>query len=281
MRSTVAVLVILFAGGGGRNALAQPTREVTYNPRSVIRIDAHLRMTTLLVLPDTDEIRDFVCGDKDYWVIPGAENLAYIKPAKAGAATNLNLVTAAGQVYSFLLVEGPPDPDLKVYVVPDPNAAPATPAIRRAAAADLDAVRKEAAAAAERKPQAVLDRFKAGYPAQLRFPYAFKARAKPSHVTALCPDVGKPIVVIDRSDVKGLGPRLERIGESQLGRIAGLEAIDDRLRVAFGGSGGLFPNCVEIGRGRPADRRRGRRGVRIGHDVDLQIGIWRSLDQQE
>src|SRR5258708_26645101 len=30
-------------------------------------------------------------------------------------------------------------------------------------------------------------------------------------LAALCPDVGKPIVVIDRSDVKWLGPRLERI----------------------------------------------------------------------
>ncbi len=188
MRSTVAVLVMLFAGGAGRPALAQPTREVTYNPRSVIRIDARLRMTTLLVLPDTEEILDFVCGDKDYWVISGAQNLAYIKPAKAGAATNLNLVTASGHVYSFLLVEGSPDPDLKVYVVPDPNAPPTTPTIRRAAAADLDAVRKEAAAAAERNAQVVIDRFKAGYPTQLRFPYVFKARTKPFHVTAIYHD---------------------------------------------------------------------------------------------
>jgi type IV secretion system protein VirB9 len=196
---------MLFAGGAGRAALAQPTREVTYNPRSVIRIDAHLRMTTLLVLPDTEEILDFVCGDKDYWVISGAQNLAYIKPAKAGAATNLNLVTASGQVYSFLLVEGSPDPDLKVYLVPDPSAPPATPAIRRAAAAGLDAIRKEAAAAreeadrakrdaddtkraAERNAQLVIDRFKAGYPAQLRFPYVFKARTKPFHVTAIYHD---------------------------------------------------------------------------------------------
>src|SRR5436190_20001945 len=79
-------------------ASAQPTREVTFNPRAVIRIDARLRMTTMVILPESEEILDFVCGDKDYWVVSGAQNLAYVKPAKAGATTNLNLVTATGQV---------------------------------------------------------------------------------------------------------------------------------------------------------------------------------------
>src|SRR4249919_2879808 len=89
-----------------RPAAAQPTREVTFNPRTVVRIDARLRMTTMVILPESEEILDFVCGDKDYWVVSGAQNLAYVKPAKAGAATNLNLVTAAGHIYSFLLTEG-------------------------------------------------------------------------------------------------------------------------------------------------------------------------------
>jgi len=35
----------------------------------------------------------------------GGQNLAYVKPAKAGATTNLNLVTASGRVYSFVLTE--------------------------------------------------------------------------------------------------------------------------------------------------------------------------------
>ena len=49
-----------------QTASAQPTREVTYNPRAVVRINAHLRMTSMLILPETEEILDFVCGDKDY-----------------------------------------------------------------------------------------------------------------------------------------------------------------------------------------------------------------------
>jgi type IV secretion system protein VirB9 len=91
-------------------ARAQPTREVTYDPRAVVHLNAHLRMTTLVILPENEEILDYVCGDKDFWVISGAQNLAYVKPAKAGATTNLNLVTASGHVYSFLLVESDHDP---------------------------------------------------------------------------------------------------------------------------------------------------------------------------
>ena len=37
-------------------AHAQSSRDVTYNPRSVIRIEARLRMTTLVVLPEGEEI---------------------------------------------------------------------------------------------------------------------------------------------------------------------------------------------------------------------------------
>ncbi len=96
-------------------------------------------MTTLGILPEGEEILDFVCGDKDYRVVSGAQNLAYIKPAKAGATTNLNLVTASGRAYSFLLAEGAADPDLKVFVVPDPSE-PQTPKPFHSSAADIDAL---------------------------------------------------------------------------------------------------------------------------------------------
>jgi len=51
--------------------------------------------------------------------VSGAQNLEYVKPAKAAAETNLNLVTASGTVYSSLLTEGTSDVDLKAYVEPD------------------------------------------------------------------------------------------------------------------------------------------------------------------
>jgi len=69
-------------------------------------------------------ILDVTSGDKDFWVITSTQNITYVKPAKEGAATNLNLVTASGEVYSFLLTEknGTSMPDLKVYVNSDSNA---------------------------------------------------------------------------------------------------------------------------------------------------------------
>jgi type IV secretion system protein VirB9 len=187
-------------------ARAQPARDVTYNPRSVIRIEARLRMTTLVVLPEGEEILDFVCGDKDYWVVSGGANLAYIKPAKARAVTNLNLVTAAGHVYSFLLTEGTAEPDLKVFVVPDPSAPPAARALAGAkATADIESLKREAAAAredagrarrdaedatraSEHRAQDSIDAFKATYPVRLQFPYVFKAGRKPFKVTAIYHD---------------------------------------------------------------------------------------------
>src|SRR3954467_52655 len=88
------------------SASAQSTRNVTYSERSVVRVNAKLRFTTMIILPESEEILDFVCGDKDFWIVSGAQNLAYVKPAKAGSSTNLNLVAASGNVYSFLLSEG-------------------------------------------------------------------------------------------------------------------------------------------------------------------------------
>src|SRR5947208_16895337 len=116
MRRSVLVGRVLFVGAA---AHAQGTRDVTVNTRSVVPVHAKVRFTTMIILPEHEQILDYVCGDKDFWIVSGADNLAYIKPAKAGAETNLNLVTASGTVYSFLLTEGKDVPVLKLYVVPD------------------------------------------------------------------------------------------------------------------------------------------------------------------
>src|SRR5438034_7560680 len=102
--------------------LAQGTgiREVSASERSLIPLQTKLRYTTMIVLPEDEEILDLICGDRDYWVISATQNIAHVKPAKEGAATNLNLVTANGAIYSFLLTEGKsPQADLKVYVKGD------------------------------------------------------------------------------------------------------------------------------------------------------------------
>ena len=91
-------------------------REVAASERGVISLQTRLRYTTMIVLPDGEEILDVICGDKDFWIISSTHNIAHVKPAKEGAATNLNLVTRSGAIYSFLLTEKSVAPDLKVYV---------------------------------------------------------------------------------------------------------------------------------------------------------------------
>src|SRR5438105_9933890 len=110
--------------------LAQGTgiREVSASERSLIPLQTKLRYTTMILLPDDEEILDVVCGDRDFWVISATQNIAHVKPAKEGAATNLNLLTASGAVYSFLLTESKQaQPDLKLYVTAGPNAQRAKP----------------------------------------------------------------------------------------------------------------------------------------------------------
>src|SRR5436190_15840499 len=173
-------------------AQAQGTREVTVNARSVVPVHARVRFTTMIILPEHEQILDYVCGDKDFWVVSGADNLAYVKPAKSGAETNLNLVTASGTVYSFLLTEGKDVPDLKLYVVPDDSLSAAAGQRKYYTAADVEAVRKSADDATkalealktstERTVDARTAAFRASYPTQLQFPYHFKVDQPPFEV---------------------------------------------------------------------------------------------------
>ena len=112
------------AQANGTQANGTGIREVSATGRSLITLQTRVRYTTMVLLPDGEEILDVICGDRDFWVITATHNIAHVKPAKEGAATNMNLVTASGAVYSFLLTEkgGTGMPDLKVYVNADPTA---------------------------------------------------------------------------------------------------------------------------------------------------------------
>src|SRR5580698_6522614 len=108
-------------GADASDAVPQ-AKIIAYGEKDVIRLKTKLRYTTLIILPKEEQILDFTCGDKEFWVVNGNENIAYVKPAKAGAQTDLNLITASGNIYSFVLAEvsEPPEgaPDLKVFVEP-------------------------------------------------------------------------------------------------------------------------------------------------------------------
>src|SRR3989442_11889982 len=73
---------------------------VQYGDKDIVRIRTKLRHTTLIVLPKSEQILDFTCGDKELWVVDGTENFAYVKPAKAIAQPNLNLISASATIYT-------------------------------------------------------------------------------------------------------------------------------------------------------------------------------------
>ena len=97
-------------------SLQPGSRTVLVTDQDVVPIRTKLRFATVIVLPDDENIIEAVTGDKEFWQIHAPSNLAYIKPSKGGATTNLNLITARGAVYSFLLSEVDTDPDLKVFI---------------------------------------------------------------------------------------------------------------------------------------------------------------------
>src|SRR5205823_12037271 len=95
-------------------------RTVKYSQQDIISVRAKLRFSTLIVLPQSEEILDYATGDKEFWIINGAHNLCYVHPAQAGIRSDLHLITTTGRVYSFLLTEISKDssaePDLKLFV---------------------------------------------------------------------------------------------------------------------------------------------------------------------
>jgi type IV secretory pathway VirB9-like protein len=167
-------------------------REVSASERSVIPLQARLRYTTMIVLPDEEEILDVICGDRDFWVVSATQNIVHVKPAKEGAATNLNLVTASGSVYSFLLSEKKDSPDLKVYVNGDENASPSkrkyyTAAQVEALEGELRSARAAVEASGRRADEAIVA-YRQEYPSRLQFSYGTLKYEKPFLVRSIWHD---------------------------------------------------------------------------------------------
>jgi type IV secretion system protein VirB9 len=180
---------------------AEPSaRVVQYGDKDVVKLKAKLRYTTLIVLPKEERILDFTCGDKEFWVVNGTQNLAYIKPAKASAVTNLNLITASGNIYSFLLAEvseAPTEvPDLKVYVEPRDESmlSAASDSPRFVSSEAIDDYREQVELAKEetrqvkKSAQAAIDQGISQFLSNVRFPYRFEAGKKPFGVRAMYTD---------------------------------------------------------------------------------------------
>lgn len=175
-------------------------RTVQYTSKDVIRIKTQVRFTTLIVLPGNEQILDFICGDKEFWVVNGTQNFAYVKPAKEGAQTNLNLVTASGNVYSFLLAEvsglNAGEPDLKLFLETKDESilSSAAGSPKFVSSQVVDDFRRQVELAKEETrqvksaTQATIDRGFSQFVSSLRFTYRFEAEKKPFSVQTIFND---------------------------------------------------------------------------------------------
>ena len=193
----IPIGLILVAAGvtapATSNAQTPGVREVTASPRTLIPLQTRLRYTTMIVLPEGEEILDVVCGDKDFWIVNATQNMAHVKPAKEGSSTNLNLVTGSGAVYSFLLTEkAGGTPDLKVYVNADPSAPKSKPKFY--SAAQVEEIQSEltqaraAVEAAARHANDEIAAYQQQYPGRLQFTYGTQKYEKPFLVKAIWND---------------------------------------------------------------------------------------------
>lgn len=211
MKKLLSFLALLLLAVPSGFRAQDSARLVHYSERDVIPINAKVRFSTLIVLPANEEILDYTTGDKDYWIINGVHNLCYLHPAAVGIKTDLNLVTASGHIYSFLLTEISKErgaqPDLKVFVVPrdgsslatanDPSGTDPPKYVRatevqayRDELAQLSSQAQQEVQAAQARAEREIEHYRASYPEQLRFDYRYdiKAERAPFQVSAIFHD---------------------------------------------------------------------------------------------
>jgi len=198
-RSFFRVFALLIVGAAAfqpsatQAATEVAARVVKYSKEDIVPVRAKLRFSTLIILPEDEEILDFTTGDKEFWVINGAHNLCYIHPAQAGIRSNLNLITASGHVYSFLLTEisNQPnaEPDLKLFVEPKEGSSIAVNSGLRgyvsageaqAYKRELETLRSQAAdqvRAAQAQSTEQLNHFRSSYATRLQFDYPLDSKA--------------------------------------------------------------------------------------------------------
>lgn len=187
-----AVLVLALIVAGSVAAQEPTARTVAYHSQDIVPIKAKLKYTTLIQVPGAEKIMEAATGDKDFWVIDVLNNYCFVHPAKAGIATNLNLITDKGNIYSFTLQDvstTAQQPDLKVLIEPADKSSiiAASGPAQFVPAARLEAAQQQLAGLQSRVGQAV-DSFKSEYQSQLKFDYHFKANEAPFDVSSIYHD---------------------------------------------------------------------------------------------
>ncbi len=194
-KGSLIFVVLSFIVLGALPTLAQTGsgRTLKYSQQDIISVRAKIRYSTLIVLPQNEEILDFATGDKEFWIVNGAHNLCYVHPAQAGIRTDLHLITSTGHVYSFLLTEISNDrsaePDLKLFVEPkeESSIGGSTALQGYVRAGEAEAYKKELEAlhalpdgqihAAEARAAEQVNKYKADYSKKLQFDYDLDKKA--------------------------------------------------------------------------------------------------------
>ena len=160
----------------------------------IVHVNTRVRHTTVIQLPPTEQILDFVVGDSEYWFVSGSANLAFVKPIGEGVTTNVALICESGRIYTFLVTERdlPPHLVVRVGAAADVPAGAHVPAfVARSRVADFQTMADESRAAvhamhaeaeaqilaAQQTATAQIDQFRATYPTQIKFPYALEDKA--------------------------------------------------------------------------------------------------------
>ena len=189
LKSIVNVVLVVSSIG----ALAQESaRTVQYHSQDIVAIHAKVKYTTLIELPTTEKIMEAATGDKDFWIVDVVGNFCFVHPAKQGIASNLNLITDKGNIYSFTLQDisgSSAEPDLKVIVEPADRSAivAASGPPQFVPAAQLEQSKQQVNALQSHVEQAV-DEYKSGYPTQLKFDYVYKANQAPFDIQSIYHD---------------------------------------------------------------------------------------------
>ena len=206
LNTVLALLSLVAISAAPALADSRSARTVKYSQKDIVPVHARIRFSTLIVLPQNEEILDFATGDKDFWIINGAHNLCYVHPAQTGIRTDLHLITSTGHVYSFLLTEistgSNTEPDLKVFIEPkeQSNVAGSTGLEGYVRAGELEAYKREIELlrsqtadqirAAQSQSAEQANKFRSEYAGRLRFDYELdrKASREPFLVSAIYHD---------------------------------------------------------------------------------------------
>ena len=187
--ATVLMIVLASSSAIGQDPAA---RTVQVHSQDIVPIHAKLKYTTLIEVPASEKIMEAATGDKEFWVVDVVGNFCFVHPAKAGIASNLNLITDKGNIYSFTLQDVSDSsvaPDLKVLVEPADRSAlvASSEPAQFVPAAELQQSREQLAAIQAHVSQAV-DEYKSAYPLTLKFDYSFHQNEAPFDIESIFHD---------------------------------------------------------------------------------------------